>query len=799
MNKKNMLALALASAFPAAVFSAAPIGVNDHYATPENQPIVISTADLLNNDSDPDGDLMSIAFIDDWVNGVASLDSAAGTITFTPSGTGDGSFFYVISDGTEQGYEGLGYGQVFIAIQSGTGNTPPVAGDDSFTGSDSEALIIHVSDLLSNDADADPDDTLSIVSVGAASLGQTSYDAAAGIITYTPTAAGSDSFIYTISDGESDDQATVSLTITDSSQPNRPPVGVNDLVDISINQTVTITAQSLTVNDDDADDDPLSILFIDDWQNGQAQFDTNTGSITFTPDTDFVGTASFMYIITDGHHSGYEGLGYATVTINVAATQPSGEPVANSDSFETGLNTPLDIAFEQLLLNDSDPNDDILTIESVTAGANGTVEMDSGAQQVQFVPAQDATGIATFTYTLSDGNGNTAQATVTVQITDDSEPPLEGPRDYARVFVSGHSLTSKDMASFVEDFAANVGDDYQYDTQLIGGSTISFRTRGWENGADAWDGQQWVPEWETWDHYALGDGKFGPRTNSVIDEMRNPTNISSGRYDTLIITEVHDIVGQLRSDSTHFLRHYHDRLRESSSDGVTMLYHSWQYIFGRDDATEWLAFEKDMQYAWECLASATNQTLLHDGLPQNVQMLPAGGALADLVERAIAGQVPGIGGSTENIVDRLFVPEPDGDVAVHLTPLGDFFISAVVYHATMRKEPVLTGIPARLAGEPSATLQALMQIAADYVTNYYQQPNKPWLRPLSECRDIMTQPRPDAESVCMVYERYMSDPNNPGDPDGTGMGQFCESFFQETSNPDNVLSGLPLTLFPAPQ
>ncbi|MEB3885641.1 Ig-like domain-containing protein, partial [Lyngbya sp. CCY1209] len=66
-----------------------------------------------------------------------------------------------------------------------------------------------------------------------------------------------------------------------------------------------------------------------------------------------------------------------------------------------------------LLGNDTDPENDTLSIESVSNPSNGTVELDADGNVI-FTPESGFTGDATFEYTINDGNGGTDTATVTV-------------------------------------------------------------------------------------------------------------------------------------------------------------------------------------------------------------------------------------------------------------------------------------------------------------------------------------------------------------------------------------------------
>jgi hypothetical protein len=67
-----------------------------------------------------------------------------------------------------------------------------------------------------------------------------------------------------------------------------------------------------------------------------------------------------------------------------------------------------------VLANDSDPDGDTLTITALTQPANGSV-VNNGSD-VTYTPRNNFRGNDTFTYTISDGNGGTDTATVTVII-----------------------------------------------------------------------------------------------------------------------------------------------------------------------------------------------------------------------------------------------------------------------------------------------------------------------------------------------------------------------------------------------
>ncbi len=99
-------------------------------------------------------------------------------------------------------------------------------------------------------------------------------------------------------------------------------------------------------------------------------------------------------------------------------------PTPGSPGLSTAdKDTPITIAATILLADATDADGDTLTILSLGAAQNGAVAFDVNGDVV-FTPATGFTGYATFTYTLSDGNGGTTIATRYVSVETDNEAPV---------------------------------------------------------------------------------------------------------------------------------------------------------------------------------------------------------------------------------------------------------------------------------------------------------------------------------------------------------------------------------------
>ena len=89
-------------------------------------------------------------------------------------------------------------------------------------------------------------------------------------------------------------------------------------------------------------------------------------------------------------------------------------PVARDDRIQTEVNKPMEIG---ILVNDNDPDGDKLEIMSVASPSqNVGVVTINGNDTVTFFPELDYAGTVRFSYTISDGEGNSDKAKVTVII-----------------------------------------------------------------------------------------------------------------------------------------------------------------------------------------------------------------------------------------------------------------------------------------------------------------------------------------------------------------------------------------------
>jgi hypothetical protein len=180
-----------------------PVANDDTASTTEQEPVTIA---VLANDTDPDGDTLTVTGVTQPADGSAVVNGD-GTITYTPDpgfvGTDD--FTYSISDGTS-----TSTARVTVTVGPRP-NADPVANDDTASTKKNKAVKI---DVLANDTDPDGD-ALVVGAVTQPAHGTVVVNADS-TITYRPDNgySGSDSFTYTASDGRGGrDTATVSITV----------------------------------------------------------------------------------------------------------------------------------------------------------------------------------------------------------------------------------------------------------------------------------------------------------------------------------------------------------------------------------------------------------------------------------------------------------------------------------------------------------------------------------------------------------------------------------------------------------
>ncbi len=445
--------------------------------------------DVLANDESPNGlDLTPLA-----VNGTIGalgdtvILASGATVTFTQDETGaatltfdagsvfDGlardetatqTFSYTVADA-----QGLTAETDVIVTVVGANDDPVAQDDEQFTDEETPVIV----PVLANDSDIDGE-ALTIAAVDGVMIGagETVTLASGARVTreadetllYDPGPAfqdlgtditRTDAFTYEVSDG-SGGSATALVEVT--------VVGINDdpvaQDDAAETDEDTAIAVAVLDNDSDVDTDVLKIDAVDGQtvalgdtimlESGAQVTLTEAGVLTYDPLEVFqslgdgqTSTDSYSYLVTDGD------AGSATATVAVTINGINDDPIAAADLFETNEDMGL---FLNVLANDSDVEGDPLAVTAVdghTLIVGQAVELASGAT-VTLTPdgtllydpdeafqalTDGQSGTQAFTYTLSDGQGGSADGEVTITVDGRNDPP---------VAVDDRAETSESMA-----------------------------------------------------------------------------------------------------------------------------------------------------------------------------------------------------------------------------------------------------------------------------------------------------------------------------------------------------------------
>jgi Ca2+-binding RTX toxin-like protein len=150
-----------------------------------------------------------------------------------------------------------------------------------------------------------------------------SFDPSTGSLVYQPNPNfnGNDSFLFKAVDqgGLESNIATVQITVN---PVNDPPVAVDKMVETNSTTPVSITLEGTDI---DQADTINSFTIISISTNGQlSDFNSNAGTLTYTPNNNFVGQDSFTFKVTDSN--GLESINNGSVTINVKSLPNNEQP-----------------------------------------------------------------------------------------------------------------------------------------------------------------------------------------------------------------------------------------------------------------------------------------------------------------------------------------------------------------------------------------------------------------------------------------------------------------------------------------
>ena len=429
----------------------APVAMADSVTVSEDETAIL---DVLANDTDVDGDAIVLVEASAGHGTAATTDDEV-TYTPAPDYAGADTVLYSISDGAG----GTASGTAAITVLGV--NDAPSATNDTISATEDVPLTI---DVLANDADPDGD-SLRVASFSDPPHGAVMLEGSG--LRYEPAADfnGSDSFVYSVTDGLGVDTAIVVLSV--APVPDAP---------VATADTATVPGDTgglidVLANDTDADGDELHLSSVGAGAHGTTAIEG--GLVRYTPDTGFAGEDDFDYVVSDATDR------LDTASVHVAVAAVNHRPVAADDSATVEEDGHVAIP---VLANDADADGDSLSVKSifVPGDMHGSASPDGDSVMVHYTSTdRDYNGPDRFWYVVEDSKGAVDTALVSITVTPVNDPPLPMP-DSATVVQDG---------SILIDVLAN-DIDPDGDTLLPGSTTYypdgiispSHGTAAWENG-----------------------------------------------------------------------------------------------------------------------------------------------------------------------------------------------------------------------------------------------------------------------------------------------------------------------------
>ncbi|MCK6550986.1 hypothetical protein L6R52_34430 [Myxococcota bacterium] len=251
----------------------------------------------------------------------------------------------------------------------------------------------------------------------------------------------------------------------------------------------------------------------------------------------------------------------------------------------------------------------------------------------------------------------------------DASVPVTTPVDRARVFFVGHSLVNHDMPEMLADVAESLGRDHAYDVQVKNGTPLRVQ----------------------WDEETPGEGRFVAGSGTYAPS-RARTTVPSGDFDVMVMTELGPISTfvQWGCTAAYALEFYNLAVRANPATRV-YYYETWRQqpedwatLIPADRATidQWVVDQVNTPRAPPARPTAQGNCP-HPNPPSTrepgtvMRVVPAGRAMSMLDEAIRAGTVPGVTSRSQLFEDQ-----------IHLTDLGNYFVSLVMYATIYAQSPV---------------------------------------------------------------------------------------------------------------
>lgn len=376
-----------------------PMAVDDlDVAGFEDTVIII---DALGNDSDPEGDPISIVGVSDPELGTASTDGSVITYVPDPDQSGRDTFEYTISDGKSADVTGV------VGVQVLQLDDPPYAKDDGLRVDEDTPGTVDITALI---GDVDGDELTWIVDTRSAE-GGTVVDRD-GVITYTPPRDfyGDDSFTYVVSDGTPTSDATATINVSVNPLQDAPTIQAGSA---SVLEGSPLGTAIDTIQFNDVDDDPLTFEIVAGDPAGDFSVDANgTLILAGSVDRETQDVYELTVEVSDG-------IDQATALFAVEVTDRDEAPVARGGEAIATEDLATEIDLANLA---ADPEGQELTFSLQMLPQNGSAILNGSI--VTFLGDANFAGSDAFTFTARDRAGNESNlARIDIDVMPDNDAP----------------------------------------------------------------------------------------------------------------------------------------------------------------------------------------------------------------------------------------------------------------------------------------------------------------------------------------------------------------------------------------
>lgn len=494
----------------------APVATDDSgFTIGLNGTLTLSIASLTANDTDANGDPLTITSVANAQNGVVTLDTQTGSVIFKPNAgySGPAKFDYTVSDGRG----GTDVGTVNLTVQPGPSGVTLFQSTESPTGTvyrDNSGVELGMKFTASSSG-----------SVTAIRF----YKASGDIGTHTGTIWSANG------------TALGTATFTNESLSGWQTATFSNPIQITAGQTYIASYYTSTGT----------------YYSNANYFATSktNGPLTAPASSASGGNGVYRYGSGGLFPSATYGASNYWVDVVFNQTTVNGAPIAaNDNGFVATYNSQLTIAASAVLANDSDPDGDALTITTAGGAVNGAVAYNSQTNSLVFTPTSGYTGAASFTYTISDGRGGTSTAAVNLTVAAPSTatslfspsdtPSLAAdvdprPVELGMKFVASASgqITGLKYYKSAQDTGTHVGSLWTSTGTLLASATfINETASGWQTVLFSQPvtisaGTTYIASYQSNGHYAATPNYFTTtRTNGYLSAPSSSTSGGNGIY-----------------------------------------------------------------------------------------------------------------------------------------------------------------------------------------------------------------------------------------------------------------------------